>query len=241
MYRRLNSGMLTDTIQLLRDRIRDRFPGASLGLVCEELLKLAGESRRRCEIIVRPNYFLRCLVFLVTSGIVVAIVYILFTLKAPGKNLDLEKFVTLVGAVLNLLLILGSAILSLVTVETRVKRNRTLKAIDELRSIAHVIDMHQLSKEPRILLTGHKKKSPLSLWRSRQGDKAMNEIELTRYLRYCTEMLSLVGKVAALYGSNFSDRVTLVSINEVEALTTGLSQKIWQKIRIVQLHADDSI
>ena len=40
------------------------------------------------------------------------------------------------------------AVFFLVTIETRVKRRRALRAIHELRSIAHVIDMHQLTKDP---------------------------------------------------------------------------------------------
>jgi hypothetical protein len=31
----------------------------------------------------------------------------------------------------------------------------------------------------------------------------------------------------------FNDEVALASVNEIESLTTGLSQKIWQKIMIL--------
>jgi poly-beta-hydroxyalkanoate depolymerase len=67
----------------------------------------------------------------------------------------------------------------------------------------------------------------------------MSAYELTRYLDYCSEMLSLAGKVAALYAQNFPDAVVLAAVNEVETLTTGLSRKIWQKIMILnKLDAD---
>jgi hypothetical protein len=56
---------------------------------------------------------------------------------------------------------------------------------------------------------------------------------LGRYLDYCSEMLSLVGKLAALYVQKFDDPVALAAVNEVEDLTTGLSRKIWQKIMII--------
>jgi hypothetical protein len=46
-------------------------------------------------------------------------------------------------------------------------------------------------------------------------------------------MLSLVGKVAALYAVDFEDEVVLAAVNDVENLTTGLSRKIWQKIVIL--------
>ena len=61
----------------------------------------------------------------------------------------------------------------------------------------------------------------------------MSSFELRRYLDYCTEMLSLTGKLAAVYVQNFDDEVALAAVNEVEALTTGLAGKIWQKITIL--------
>ena len=36
----------------------------------------------------------------------------------------------------------------LVTLEVRLKRRRALAAIHELRAMAHIIDMHQLTKDP---------------------------------------------------------------------------------------------
>jgi hypothetical protein len=61
----------------------------------------------------------------------------------------------------------------------------------------------------------------------------MTRFELGRYLDYCTELLSLISKIAALYVQRFDDEVTLGAVNEVESLTSGLSKKIWQKIMIL--------
>jgi hypothetical protein len=47
-------------------------------------------------------------------------------------------------------------------------------------------------------------------------------------------MLSLIGKIAALYIQHFNDPVVISTVNEIEELTTGLSRKIWQKIMILQ-------
>ncbi|MFM7924284.1 MAG: hypothetical protein ACKPJJ_29030, partial [Planctomycetaceae bacterium] len=55
----------------------------------------------------------------------------------------------------------------------------------------------------------------------------------TRYLDYCSELLSLVGKLAALYAQSTSDPVVLQSVNDIEQLTNGLSRKIWQKIMML--------
>jgi hypothetical protein len=61
----------------------------------------------------------------------------------------------------------------------------------------------------------------------------MSRFELSRYLDYCSEALSLTGKVAALYLKGFDDPVALQAVNEVEDLTTGLARKIWQKLTIL--------
>jgi hypothetical protein len=64
----------------------------------------------------------------------------------------------------------------------------------------------------------------------------MGVFELNRYLDYCSEMLSLTGKVAAVYVRDFDDAVALASVNEIEDLTTGLARKIWQKMMILHMH-----
>ena len=61
--------------------------------------------------------------------------------------------------------------------------------------------------------------------------------QLGRYLDYCSEMLSLTSKLAALYVQRFDDSVVLQAVNEVESLTNGLSRKVWQKITILEAAA----
>jgi hypothetical protein len=85
--------------------------------------------------------------------------------------------------------------------------------------------MHQLTKDPeQILQQGTTESSSL---------RRMTAFDLGRYLDYCSEMLSLTGKVAALYVQGFDDGVALQAVNEIEDLTTGLSRKIWQKLTLV--------
>ena len=62
---------------------------------------------------------------------------------------------------------------------------------------------------------------------------ALTPAQISRYLDYCSEMLSLTGKIAALYVQDFEDGVAVQAVNEIEDLTTGLSRKIWQKLTIV--------
>ena len=76
------------------------------------------------------------------------------TLAALGGTVEPLTFTELVQALeagINDVVLIGAAIFFLVTLETRVKRRRALKAIHELRAIAHVIDMHQLTKDPEMV------------------------------------------------------------------------------------------
>jgi hypothetical protein len=63
----------------------------------------------------------------------------------------------------------------------------------------------------------------------------MSRTDLGRYLDYCSEMLSVTSKIAALYVERFDDPVTLAAVNEIETLTAGLSRKIWQKITLLNV------
>jgi len=46
-------------------------------------------------------------------------------------------------------------------------------------------------------------------------------------------LLALTSKLAALHAQYLHDQVVLSSVNEIEALTSDLSRKIWPKIRIL--------
>jgi hypothetical protein len=131
---------------------------------------------------------------------------------------------------LNEAVLLGVVVFFLFTLEGRLKRARALAALHELRSIAHIVDMHQLTKDPEGL---HRVSNTAS---SPRRDLAPPE--LARYLDYCTELLAIVSKVAAVYAERFRDPVALSAVDEVEGLVSGLSRKIWQKIMIVIAQPD---
>ena len=140
-------------------------------------------------------------------------------------------FVQGVEAAINDLVFLGIAIFFLLTIETRLKRRRALRALHQLRSIAHVVDMHQLTKDPEQLLSNPPATASSPV-------RAMTPAELGRYLDYCSELLSVTSKIAALFVERFDDPVTLGAVNEIESLTAGLSRKIWQKISMLLNTAD---
>jgi len=230
MYRSLDSEKILGTIETLSRRIAERFPGSGLNRVCEELLTIARESQGRAAWIAKPQKSLRLITGALVTLIIGGLLLVLANASWPRNGFDLVVLVQVSEAGLNVFLLLSAAILFLVTVETRMKRRRALKAIHELRALAHVIDMHQLTKDPERLVA----RRPATPSSPKQN---LTEFELGRYLDYCSEMLSLIGKLAALYVQKFDDPVALAAVNEVEDLTTSLSRKIWQKIMIINSDA----
>lgn len=160
-------------------------------------------------------------------GVLVAIIgCLLLWLSTRRADFDLAEAVQMVDAGTSTAIVVGGLLFFVISIERRIKRRRALKAIDELRSLAHIIDMHQLTKDPerlrtRWIITPHSPK------------QSMTAFELDRYLDYCSEMLALTGKVAAIYAQAFDDAVALAAVNDVENLTTSLSRKIWQKIMVL--------
>jgi len=226
----LDANKVTETVNGLKERIRERFPESGLLNVCRQLETIAIHTRERSRMINEPIWWVK-IMFWVLILIVFVLCFVLPLVLQSGfteKDLTWKSVLELGDPVFNEIIVIGALFFFMFTLEIRVKRNRALKAIHELRSIAHVIDMHQLTKDPERVLPGKVYiPTPLS------PKPVLNSFQLRRYLDYCTEMLSLTGKLAAVYVQNFDDPVALNAVNEVEQLTTGLSRKIWQKIMIL--------
>lgn len=235
MYRTLDPQKLIETTGQIRDRIRERFPNSGLGKVSEELLEIAHQAVERAHWIGRPNYPLRVLVGVLILAIPVVLVGAFAGLRAADVS-SFSSFADLIqgmDAAANVTVLLGAGIFFLVTLEIRIKRKQALKMLHELRVLAHIVDIHQLTKDPERVLTVERKDTDSSPVRT------MTAFELSRYLDYCSEMLSLIGKIAALYAQYFDDAAVLEAVDQIEDLSTGLSRKIWQKIMI--LHRTQSL
>ena len=137
------------------------------------------------------------------------------------------EFVQAMDAAISTMVFLGATVFFLITLETRLKRRKALAALHQLRSVAHIVDMHQLTKDPERLASPEPDTASSPV-------RSLSAAELGRYLDYCSELLSLVSKIAALHVQDFNDPVTLAAVNDIENLTTGLSAKIWQKITLLE-------
>jgi hypothetical protein len=233
-YRALDPVRVIETIGLLHRRIAERFPGAGLASVCAELLTLASESSARAKDIAKRNLPLRAailaLVAVGVGGLVWISLLLLGSVSATADNV--YSVVQGIEAAANLTVLIGATVFFLTRIEERLKRRSALKALHELRSIVHVIDMHQLTKDPSSVVSfgGKTPSSPA---------RTMSRFELTRYLDYCSEMLSLTAKVAVLFAQGFPEPAVTEAVSDIERMAAGLSQKIWQKIIILEALGPD--
>jgi hypothetical protein len=225
-YRSLDPAAITRTIELLGQRVEARFPASGLSRVCRELLAIAQRTAETTAWIARPILALRLAVAALLALVLAGLAVSAAGLRVRVTPESLTELVQALESGINDLVFAGAFLFFLVTLERRIKRGRALRAIHELRSIAHVIDMHQLTKDPEWVVDRGRETGILP-------PRTMSRFELSRYLDYCSEALSLTGKVAALYIRDFDDPVALQAVNEVEGLTTGLSRKIWQKLSIL--------
>jgi hypothetical protein len=228
MYHELDAGRITSTAREIGRRIAERFPGSGLSNVSVALCELAEASARRAEVLRRPDWRIRAGVAAAVVAIVLIGVVAAFSVQVPGGTPTLAELAQGLEAAVSDVVFLAVALFFLLSLETRSKRRLALRGLTDLRSIAHVIDMHQLTKDPEIE------------WRlSNVGEagQTMTRFELARYLDYCSELLSITNKLAALHVQAFSDPIVLDSVNGIQALTLGLSGKIWQKIMILDLIA----
>ena len=225
-YRRLDAQKIIDTVTTLETRIQKRFPGAGLARVVGELLRVAQETVPRTQWIQKPHIPLRCAAGLLSAAIIALFCGMVFHIRQFQFN-EFTNFIQAVEASISSIVFVGAAIIFLVSWEHRIKRNRALRAIHELRALAHIVDMHQLTKDPESSY------SP-SGSNPTPSKRTMSPFELNRYLDYCSETLALISKIAALYVQGFQDPVLLDAVDDVEDLTAGFSRKIWQKLTILE-------
>ncbi len=229
-YRNLDADKIVQSATVLCRRIEERFPGRGLHRVCLDVLQVAQEAEKRARWVARPHWPIRLLNGVVIAALVWLLGVLLFSVHFDVRALFAlgpADFLQTLEAGINDIVLIGAALFFFGSLETRLKRARALNALHELRSLAHVIDMHQLTKDPeRALKRGTRTPS--------SPREEFTLFELSRYLDYCSEMLAIIGKIAALYLQEFPDPVTSAVVNEIEKLTTDLSRKIWQKISILQ-------
>jgi hypothetical protein len=231
VYSALDAEKIIQTIDTLSRRVGERFPDAGLSGVSRELAATARQIGGDAEALSRPNWRLRLASagILVLGGLLLAMA--IRDLNLGSVSNEAVSLVQVIEPAANIAVLAAIGILFLVRSEERWRQKTAISSLHALRSLIHVIDMHQLTKDPCALVSSFEptESSPR---------RVMTRPQLVRYLDYCSEMLSLVGKLAALYGQTIQDRAVIDAVNDLEDLSLSLSRKIWQKIMILdQLRA----
>jgi hypothetical protein len=226
----LEGNHVAATVERLEARINARFArqrglanvAADLALLVRRVdveTDLSQARIRRTKAIARVSSALIVVASIVALGLAVKDALE----RGPRHTLD---WVPLIESVINDAVFAAIAVIFLWALPERLERRHLLDLLHRLRSLAHVIDMHQLSKDPEQLLASYEP-TPAS------PSLGLTADEMRHYFDYCSELLSLVAKTAALCAESSSDSVVLSTVSTIESLTTNMSSKIWQKSSLI--------
>lgn len=213
----------------LRDRISAQFADHGLARVAGSLVDLVDRASQQTRATHRRVARTRVVAH---TGAVLALLVMLGVLAlalrrtladTPG---DLITWIPLVESTINNVVFVAIAVVFLWAVPERRERAGLLALLHELRSMAHVVDMHQVTKGTQWIRPGSE--SP-----PQDQPRQLSRVELHAYLGYCTELLSLVAKTAALCAERSSDARVLDTVSDIETLSTELSSTISQKVMLL--------
>jgi hypothetical protein len=224
---RLSASAVQTTVARLQDRIETRFPARGLARVAVELTRLAADvsvgaagARTRLRWVRLASRIGAVLV------VVATLVALVLAMQDAGRVDSSVAWLPLIESAINDLVFAAIAVFFLHALPNRFQRGQLLDLLHRLRSLAHIVDMHQLTKDPERLRDDF-------VATSASPDFDLDRAGMEHYLDYCSELLSLIGKVAALCAEESRDPVVLDTVSTVETLTTGMSRKIWQKISLL--------
>lgn len=227
-YSSLDAPAVRATVDRLQQRIAARFPTRNLRNVCSEI------SDAIDDLLIRPqSRWLRVLTVasriamaLLAALLVMALLVLVGQSASQSAPNSIWAWVQIVESAVNDTVFAAVALWFLWQLPMRAERRQALASLHRLRSLAHVIDMHQLTKDPDRLRSDFRRTD-------RTVDVDMTASDLGNYLDYCSEMLSLLAKTAALFAQDTSDPAVVAAVEGLESLTTGMAGKIWQKIALL--------
>jgi hypothetical protein len=224
----LLSSELIKTIRLLRVRLSEHFPDSGLYKTNDSLYEIAKNIEQRILWINTPNITLRMFFWTFIISLLLVIIALFkqditnsLSVFQGLNNLNVSDLMQMLDASFNLIILAIAGFVFIYNYETRRKTSRIIESVNKLKCIAHLIDAHQLTKDPLSISYNEKKHD-------------LTEYQLGLYLDYCSDLLSLVNKLAFLYIQNYNDPKANESVNNLENFTAQLSFKLGQKIALLQ-------
>lgn len=233
--RYLEVDRIINTTRALYARISERFPNSGLSKVARETLRVAEEAAERSLTFSRPNLLIRSAAALL-AALILTILGWMFSNYHEYRVADFGEFIQTLESGISAMTFTAAGVWFLFTLESRRNKQRALSAIYELHSLAHIVDMHQLTKDTdHYIFKGPDTKS--------SPRRELTPFQLSRYLDYCVEILSLLGKISVVYTQNLRDAEVAAATDKLEDLVLGLSTKITNKLNSLErlaLHDEKS-
>ncbi|MCW2758887.1 MAG: hypothetical protein JWO46_2633, partial [Nocardioidaceae bacterium] len=232
----LDRQLLADSLERLHQRISARLPDQNLTALAASIKTSVPDAHARYEAtahrLQRISGWTRAISVVFVLAVAVALVLALADFSRSSH--DGADWLSLVNTVVGDLVYAAVAVAFLRAVPERLTRSSLTHVLHELRSTAHVIDMHQLGKDPERLRDDYEATgASIHPHLPHKESAAARRADLHHYLTYCIELLGLVSKSAALCAESSGDPVVLSMVNDVESLTSDMSQKIFQKLALL--------
>ena len=228
-YRTLDPKLIIETAEKLDLRVAERFPDAGLRKVSAELVSLSRDLAVAAKALAEPIWWLRAVVgaiFLAGAAMFLFVGTIL-PLDRFSSGDDVLELVQGIEASLNTMILAVLGVLALVRVEDWIKRKQRVHAAARA-ALADPRHRHASAHQGSGRAVAEFQADPAF------AGAQPNSQDLARYLDYCSEMLSITGKLAALFAQSVNDEVVINAVNDIEALGSNLSRKIWQKITLIE-------
>ncbi len=226
-FRTLDPDKILATAIVLEHRVAARFPDRGLHKVATEIVALTRSAMVETRALAPPIWWLRILIAALVIGGAALFLSVGSVIPLNRLGRDAMGSVQSIEAAINTAILAALGLTALIRLEARIKRQRVARSLHALRSVIHVIDMHQLTKDPVTLQAGYAPTAASPV-------RMLGAQDLSRYLDYCSEMLAMTGKLAALYAQAVSDEGVASAVNDIETLGSNLSRKIWQKITMIE-------
>lgn len=226
---------IIEAIAILKQRIHERLPNSTIENIGGHLLKIAENSEAVVIKVNKPDYALRAINWVIIAVMSVLLGFgLMVAIISSGAESHRSQTVDLLQGLesaINIIVFSGIAIYFLgQRLEKKVKQAESIDYLNSLRSIAHLIDLEQLTKDPQRLMH-----SNIDMATPSSPALEYDRFLLNRFLSYCSEMLSLIGQLAAYHSENTGDRETIDAANDIERLTGQMAQKIWQKLTVLEM------
>jgi len=118
----LDANKIIATIDLLKQRIDQRFPGSGLRGVAGDLLAVARDTEAEAASLARPNRAIQIAVGFLAAAFLSLIAFALINIPAP-TNTEATNILQTLDAVANLVVLAGALLIFLVTLQRRLGRH----------------------------------------------------------------------------------------------------------------------